>query len=237
MMTAKFLRFLATASLAALVSSLAFAAKTNPKLTHSVNPVYPEAFLDNGIEGKAVVKAVVSETGDVGSVELVSADRPEFGTSAVDAVKQWKFEPATEDGKAVSMTVQLPIVFALPADKKFNLKMGREVFKQISDPIIPEERLDHLLKVVKAPVAYWPDGLEGDPANIRVAARVVIGPDGVTYNPEASADTPKALIVPALEAVAKMTFEPPMFNGEPVYAAGEAIVLFADAPDPADSSK
>ena len=237
MMTAKFLRCLATASLVVLVSSPAFAAKTNPKLSHSVSPVYPSELLDKGVEGKAVVQVVVTESGDVENVELISADHPEFGTAAVDAVKQWKFDPATQDGKAIRMTVQFPILFNPPPDKKLNAMEGREVFKEIKETIIPENQLDHPLRVVKAPVAYWPAGLEGDPSTFQVITRVVIGPDGAIFNPEASADTPKVLIMPALKAVAEMTFDPPIYKGKPTYAVGEAIVLFADAPPPPEPAK
>jgi len=233
MMSAKFLRYMVTASLAALVSFPALAAKVSPKVSHSVSPAYPAELFAKNVQGKAVLNVVVTDTGDVGKVDIVSADFPEFGTSAMEAVKQWKFSPATEDGKAITMTVQVPIVFTLPPDKRFNAKMGRDVFKQISDPIVPETDLDNLLHVVKAPVADWPAGLDGDPSAFQVGVRVVVAPDGVVFNPEVFADTPVKLIMPALEAVAQMKFEPPVYKGKPTYAVGEALVLFVDAAPPA----
>ena len=232
MILTKFLRILITASCAAIVPMAAFAAKTNPSIAHTVQPTYPAELLKAGVEGKAVVQATVTEKGDVGAVELISADDPAFGTAAVDAVKQWTFTPGTDDGKPTAKTVRFPIVFNLPADRKFNIRAGRDVFTAISEPIISEDKLDHPLKVVAAPVAYWPAGLDGDPSQSQIGVRLVVSPTGTTLNPELSEDTPEPLILPVLDAVAKMTFEAPVYKGKPTYALGEAIVLFVDAPPP-----
>lgn len=216
------------ATFLAVPMQAAFAAKTNPSLASSVNPVYPDALWKAGVEGKAVVQATISEDGEVAKIELVSADDPAFGESAIAAVKQWRFKPATEDGKPVVSNVRFPLVFTLPFEQKLNVKEGREVFKKIEEPVVPQAELDHVLTVLKAPVANWPGGLDLNPEDVQVLVNVVVDPEGNTYNPETGNDTPKVLLIPALTAAAEMKFGPPMKDGKPVFAEAEAIVVFVD---------
>ena len=57
------------------------------------------------------MKACVSETGDVESVELISGD-PILAKSAIDAVKKWKFKPFIKNGKPITVSTKLPFNFA-----------------------------------------------------------------------------------------------------------------------------
>ena len=46
------------------------------------------------------------------SVDDRSGNR-EFDRSALQAVRQWRFQPALRDGKPVAATVRVPVEFAL----------------------------------------------------------------------------------------------------------------------------
>jgi TonB family protein len=59
-----------------------------------------------------VLKLVVSETGEVKEVSVVSGD-PLLAQAAADAVRQWKYRPYTVDGAPVEMETQLGINFHL----------------------------------------------------------------------------------------------------------------------------
>ncbi|HUG13225.1 MAG TPA: TonB family protein [Opitutaceae bacterium] len=213
-----------------LVVPWAAAKKINPTVEHAIRPNYPDELWKTGVEGQAVVQATISETGAVDKAEIVSADNPAFGEAALAAVKQWKFKPATQDGNPVSSNVQLPVVFSIPGEQKFNIEMGREVFMSIIEPVVPEANLDHPMKVVKPPVAVWPGGIDADPYEVQVLVKLVVGPTGETFNPEIADNSPRELWLPAMKAAAQMTCEPPLLDGKPVYALTEAIVLFVDAP-------
>jgi protein TonB len=59
-----------------------------------------------------VLKAVIGQTGDVVSVELVSGD-PMLAPAAIEAVKQWKYKPYKLNGNAVEVETEVKVNFAL----------------------------------------------------------------------------------------------------------------------------
>lgn len=81
-------------------------------LVSRVQPIYPPEARSSGIQGTAVLKAVISKAGEVVSVELVSGD-PMLAPAAIDAVKQWRYRPYLLNGKAVEVETQVVVNFTL----------------------------------------------------------------------------------------------------------------------------
>lgn len=81
-------------------------------------PEYPRAFLKSKIKGEAVVRFRVTRTGLVLSAEVASATAPEFGESALAAVRLWRFLPPVKAGVAVESKAELPFKFTPPAEAK-----------------------------------------------------------------------------------------------------------------------
>ncbi|GAB3505860.1 energy transducer TonB [Pseudoxanthomonas daejeonensis] len=77
-------------------------------------PEYPRSALRAGEEGAVVVRIAVDAQGVPGDVQVVertgTRDRS-FDRAAIEAARQWRFQPAMRDGKAVPATVQLPVDF------------------------------------------------------------------------------------------------------------------------------
>jgi len=80
-----------------------------------VLPEYPEDARSAGVEGKILIDVLVSAIGEPVEVELQRGviDYPSLGESAVEAVGQWTFEPATRDGRAVDLRITIPVMFTL----------------------------------------------------------------------------------------------------------------------------
>jgi len=74
-------------------------------------PAYPWEAREKQLQGQVWVKILVSETGDVESVEVISGD-PVLAKSAVGAAKKWKFKPFIKNGKPVPVSAKLPFNFA-----------------------------------------------------------------------------------------------------------------------------
>jgi protein TonB len=87
---------------------------SQPRLASRVNPTYPFRAKRRGVEGKVVVRFLVDKLGRVSQSSVVQAE-PEgvFEQSALKAVRQWRFEPGTKDGRPVATWVQVPIRFEL----------------------------------------------------------------------------------------------------------------------------
>ncbi|QNN69310.1 energy transducer TonB [Thermomonas carbonis] len=79
-----------------------------------VLPKYPASALRSGETGTVLVLANIDRNGV--PIEVSLDDRSgnrEFDRSALQAVRQWRFQPALRDGKPVASTVRVPVEFAL----------------------------------------------------------------------------------------------------------------------------
>lgn len=84
----------------------------DPVLVHRVEPKYL-ADPRHHPEGTIIIQASVAESGDVSSVKVVQSLYPPLDQLVVEAVQQWKYKPASRNGKAVAAMVTIPITFRL----------------------------------------------------------------------------------------------------------------------------
>ena len=86
---------------------------TAPKVIYEAKPRYTADAMRARIEGTVEVQAVVEATGDVSDVRVVRSRDKENGLDdrAVQAVKEWRFKPATKDGKALPVLVKIELTF------------------------------------------------------------------------------------------------------------------------------
>lgn len=80
--------------------------------TTKVQPEYPSMAKQLKIEGPVELEALVSESGAVEKVSIVSGN-PVLTRPAADAVKKWKFAPFTADGKTVKALVPVSMNFKM----------------------------------------------------------------------------------------------------------------------------
>ncbi|MBA7494239.1 Serine/threonine-protein kinase PknD [subsurface metagenome] len=83
-----------------------------PKLIKQVLPVYPEEAKQNRVEGVVILTLRIDEQGNVKAVQ-VKRSISYLDQAAIDAVKQWKYEPMTIMGKAVPSVVSITVSFKL----------------------------------------------------------------------------------------------------------------------------
>lgn len=83
-----------------------------PELVHQVAPSYPEIARKAGLSGKVFLRFLVDKNGRVSNV-TVSRGQEIFRQSAVDAILQFRFKPAQQNDKPVSVWMTQPITFRL----------------------------------------------------------------------------------------------------------------------------
>jgi TonB family protein len=89
------------------------AASTLPNpLIHQVRPVYPKAAKKAHIEGTVRFDAVISATGELSDIHLVSGN-PMLVPVAMDAVKQWRYAPTLLNGELVEVKTTIDVNFTL----------------------------------------------------------------------------------------------------------------------------
>jgi TonB family protein len=87
---------------------------------YSAAPRYPNAAIDELIEGVVTLELVVGLDGSVVKAHVIKEEPPgwDFGAAALAAVKKWKYKPAGRE-----VTFKVDMTFELPAD--FKEKMRR----------------------------------------------------------------------------------------------------------------
>jgi len=82
------------------------------KLITSVHPVYPQLAKSQHVSGDVKVDALIGANGRVTTMKVVSGPTL-LHQAAMDALRQWKYEPATLDGKPVPMHLTVTLQFRL----------------------------------------------------------------------------------------------------------------------------
>lgn len=89
-------------------------AERDPRYARNFQPDYPVGLLQKEIEGSAKIKVLIGTDGRVRQAILVSASHPDFGKAAEkQALREWRFKPATRDGVAVEEWQTLTVTFTI----------------------------------------------------------------------------------------------------------------------------
>ena len=84
-----------------------------PKKIHSPQPRYTEEARKARIQGTVILQAIIDADGLVSSVKVIKGLPLGLDKSAVETVGDWRFTPATRDGQAVAVYMNLMINFSL----------------------------------------------------------------------------------------------------------------------------
>ena len=125
-----------------------------PKRTKTVNPVYPQEALAQGVRGIVILEILIDSQGKVASADVIRSI-PLLDEAALLAVRKWEYAVTKVGGQPVSVKLTVPITFALKLP---------EVTRA---PGIPELRQG-------TSVTFPPGATEG----ATVTAQVTLAPDG-----------------------------------------------------------
>jgi TonB family protein len=89
-----------------------------PKRVKFISPVYPEIARQAQVEGTVILEATTDEKGNVVSVKVLRSI-PVLDQAAIDAVRQWKYEPMIINGKSQKIPFTVTVRFRLnPSEKE-----------------------------------------------------------------------------------------------------------------------
>jgi protein TonB len=80
------------------------------QLLKSVPPEYPQMARNQRVSGNVQIDALIDADGNVSSMKVLSGP-PLLHQAALNALKQWKYQPAELDGKPTSMHLTVTIQF------------------------------------------------------------------------------------------------------------------------------
>jgi TonB family protein len=84
-----------------------------PQLTREIRANYTDEARRRGLEGDVVLEIVVRRDGTVGSMRVLQSLGSGLEQKAKDAVRQWRFSPATRYGTPVDVLVEVSVGFKL----------------------------------------------------------------------------------------------------------------------------
>jgi len=87
-----------------------------PRVVHHVDALYPEQALHEGVDGTVALFITVAADGRVADVAVAESGGRALDEAALEAAKQWTFEPATRNGHPVASRIRVAFHFAPPAD-------------------------------------------------------------------------------------------------------------------------
>ncbi|MBW3672417.1 MAG: TonB family protein, partial [Acidobacteria bacterium] len=86
---------------------------TAPVLEQRTRPEYPTQARRAGVEGKVLIRAVVRKDGSVDRAEILTDQPFGLGDAARRAVQQWRFRPATYQGRPIDVYYTVSFDFTL----------------------------------------------------------------------------------------------------------------------------
>jgi TonB family protein len=84
-----------------------------PKVIHYVEPQFSASSKEAFVEGVVKLKTTVTPEGLPSDIEITKGLNADEDRTAVEAVRQWRFQPGTKGGEAVHVRVGIEIAFHL----------------------------------------------------------------------------------------------------------------------------
>ncbi len=195
-----------------------------PTLIKKVAPVYPEEARKQRIEGTVILEATVDVKGAVQSVKILRSV-PALDQAAIDAVKQWVYEPTLIDGKPRAVVFTVTVRFVLDKDKKGGKAAAEGVSGEAKEPL-KAAGTDEPPTLIKKVSPVYPEearkqGIEGT-----VILEATVDVKGAVQNVKILRSV-AALDQAAVDAVKQWVYEPKVIGGKPVPVTFTVTVRFA----------
>jgi TonB family protein len=84
-----------------------------PTLVKEVRPIYTDEARRQRIQGDVILEIVVRSDGSVGSIRVRRSLGGGLDQRAIEAVRQWRFNPARRHGTPVDVAVEVAVEFKL----------------------------------------------------------------------------------------------------------------------------
>jgi TonB family protein len=193
------------------------------KLTNASRkmPVYPaeaKAKKDT-INGPVVLAVIIGKDGAVEQISVKKSLRADYDKSALDAVKDWRWEPFLFNGEPVEVDTTVTVNYSLSDDSE------REPLIQkvtASAPGTP----NRLPKIIGQVDAEYPAQGRADKVNGTVVVGVTVGADGAVKETHIVDSLRDDFDESAQKAVRQYRFEPALADGRPVEAKVQVQVDF-----------
>jgi len=200
-------------------------------LVKKVAPIYPPLARQARIQGTVFLDVLIDKSGNVVRVQLVSG-HPMLSPAAMDAVRQWKYQPYLLNGEAVEVETTVQVIFKLEGEpapltpQLVPLTPAEDAPPGVVAPrrIRVSGGVAQTLLCTKVNAQYPPEAVEQRIEGV-VLLKVNIDKDGNVYIVQLISGHP--LLAPAaIEAVRQWKYKPYLLNGVPVEVETQVQISF-----------
>lgn len=200
-------------------------------------PFIPAGLRINGFRtGEVVVALQVRADGQLGEHLVLAASHRALIKPCLEALPQWRYTPARQDGQPVLAQLQVRIKFKQEGVIVVNRTVSDVITAKIEAiagrpydlAICPAAELDRPVEAITTVAPRYAAEAEQDGVRGRVQVEFYIDENGDVRMPAVAAGTHPYLSTVAVEALRGWKFEPPTRGGRPVQVA--AVQEFAFGP-------
>ncbi len=173
------------------------------KLVKTIGPVYPPEAKEKHVQGNVVLSVTVDKTGKVSNIDVLSGPK-ELAQAAIDAVKQWEYEPPAQAPVLTTVTVN----FTLGEDTAPAPQPLGEIYRVGGDVSAP--------KPIFKPEPPYTKEARKDKIQGSVQLSLVVDAEGKVTEAWVVKALDPGLDQSALRTVRTWKFQPAMRNGKPV---------------------
>lgn len=177
-----------------------------PVLINKIDPIYPEICRRARVEGVVILNVRTDEDGRVDQVNVANSRDPLLTRAAIEAVKQWRYQPFYSRGRRYPILFTVTVRFQLSNGLENNSR-GRE--QEEETPLL-KPKIIHQVEPVY-PERARRAGIEG-----MVMLRIRTDNEGNVNSIEVLRSDSSILNQAAIDAVEQWKYQPPYKNGNPI---------------------
>ena len=166
---------------------------------------YPKDTTPPQPEATAHLVASVNDQGNVESVTVTRSATPELDALASQAISNWRFVPATQNGKPVPSKAEIDVVFTNPHPAVIVNGIWRVGVAQVTAP-----------RAIKAPDPEYTKAARKAKIAGTVVLWLVVNKQGLPEQIRVQKSLDPGLDQKAVDAVKRWKFDPARRDGEPV---------------------
>lgn len=173
---------------------------TDPVIVSEKKPSYTAAAMRAKVSGSVEMTAVIGVDGKPSDITILRSLDPGLDKNAIEALSEWRFKPATKDGKPVPMLVTIEMTFTLRDRQVYD-----KTFAQVKAPVL----------IFETKPAYTAAAMQRKVEGF-VEVEGIVGTDGRIRDVKLLTKLDPDLDAQALEAVGTWRFRPATLEGRPV---------------------
>jgi len=196
-----------------------------PKPTYNPDPEYSEEARRAGLSGNCLLQLIVNAKGEPENIQVLHSLGMGLDERAIQAVQQWKFEPATKESKPVASLINVQVTFRIYQHGPIVAMTDNPLESDGKDRTGKVGTVVPLGEPAQWVLPKYPKDARKQKTQGTVVLLLQIRKDGSVSSASASSGD-AVLIRAASEAARKWKFVPDFQNGKPVDAQTVATFDF-----------